>query len=97
VKLEPNEYLVIGAWRDRPDTLGQRCFLQPDASVHSLLMIRVARPQASEPKATAVASTSAKPGTSSGPLPLALQSIMPKRPPQPADLTRGQSPERNTP
>jgi hypothetical protein len=93
VTLRPSEYLVIGAWHDRADTLGQRCFLQQDAGLQSLLLIRVARPQTPDPKATAVASASAKPVNAAGPLPLALQSIMPKRPAPTPALTRSQSAE----
>jgi hypothetical protein len=85
--LEPNEYLVIGAWNDRRDTLGQRCFCDFEAGKQTLLVVRTARPQ-SDPRQQAVASKETKP--SSGPLPLALQSIMPKKPPQP-QLSRGQS------
>jgi hypothetical protein len=91
ISLEANEYLVIGAWRGSSDTLGQRCFLQPDANTQTLLVIRTARPQ-NDPRQTAVAGGAPR----SGPLPLALQSIMPKKPPQP-QLTRGQSGEATNP
>jgi hypothetical protein len=40
-----NEYLVIGAWLDRPDTLGQRCFIQSDtdAPIQRVLVLRALR------------------------------------------------------
>jgi hypothetical protein len=42
VTLAPNEYVVIGARLDRPDTLGQACFLRSDEQppVQRLLVIR---------------------------------------------------------
>ena len=46
VTLEPNEYVVVGAREDRPDTLGHRCFIRPDEKVprQRLLVIRTAGP-----------------------------------------------------
>ncbi len=40
-----SEYLVIGAWLDRPNTLGQRCFIQADMDppIQRLLVLRPAR------------------------------------------------------
>jgi hypothetical protein len=40
-----SEYIVIGAWLDRPDTLGQRCFMQADNDppIQRLLVLRVLR------------------------------------------------------
>jgi hypothetical protein len=90
IGLEPDEYLVLGCWPEPADSFGQQCFTNKAAGTQSILVLRVARPQV-DAKATAVATTSGSSGIS-GPLPLALQSILPKRPP-PA-VSRGQSGER---
>lgn len=48
VVLAPNEYVMIGARFDRPDTLGHQCFVRGDepAPVQRLLVIRTGRPKA---------------------------------------------------
>lgn len=45
VTLEPNEYVIIGARYDRPDTLGSQCFIckEPPAPAQRLLVIRTSR------------------------------------------------------
>lgn len=46
VTLAPNEYIVVGARYDRPQTLGHRCFVRKDTTppVQQLLVIRTTRP-----------------------------------------------------
>jgi hypothetical protein len=46
VTLAPNEYVLIGGRYDRPETLGQQCFLRADepTPVQRLLVIRTSRP-----------------------------------------------------
>ncbi len=50
VTLAPNEYVVVGARADRPDTLGHRCFVRADepVPVRRLLVIRTNRPAVTE-------------------------------------------------
>jgi hypothetical protein len=47
VTVTPNEYVVVGTWLDRVDSLGQRCFLARSADglapLQRLLVIRTAR------------------------------------------------------
>jgi hypothetical protein len=51
VTLAPNDYVLVGTRLERPDTLGQRCFLTTDgpAPVQRLLVIRTCRVQPSAP------------------------------------------------
>jgi hypothetical protein len=43
VTLAPNQYLVVGARTDLPDSLGYQCFLRRDQSLQRLLVIRASR------------------------------------------------------
>ena len=74
VTLAPNEFLVIGAGSDRPETLGYQCFVRPDESapVQRLLVIRTGRMAQNE---SVTNSEDASPFPSAAP-PLAIQAAL---------------------
>jgi hypothetical protein len=84
VVLKPNEYLVVGGWPTKPDSLGRHSFTEAESGHHRVLVLR----------GVPVAEPLTMSGDGKGPLPLALQSLMPskqdaRRPPK---EVRGQSP-----
>jgi hypothetical protein len=71
VTLAPNEYLVVGAREDRPDSLGCQCFIRRDETVpvQRLLVIRTCHVSGTRPDSLLDPFEE----TISHPLPLALQ------------------------
>lgn len=69
VVLKPNEYLVIGGWGSRTNSLGRHSFVEAQTGRHRLLVLRGI--PATEPLAAGL--------EGKGPMPLALQSLMPSR------------------
>jgi hypothetical protein len=55
VAVAPNEYVIVGARADHPETLGHHCFIRAQESVpvQRLLVIRTSRSTAGVPNATA--------------------------------------------
>jgi hypothetical protein len=74
VTLAPNEYVLVGAAFDRPQSLGYQCFIQEDdeSAGQRLLVIRTGRSTAEVREEPAPASPEAAASTSLSP-PLALQ------------------------
>jgi hypothetical protein len=69
--LGPNEYVLIGACYDRPDTLGHRCFIgkEPPNPAQRLLVIRTGRaPECAGITAGAAESDESLPPTQEAPL-----------------------------
>jgi hypothetical protein len=74
--LKPNEYVVIGGWNNKQQTLGQHSFVEKEHGRHRVLVLR------GVPAIEPLVGLEGK-----GPLPLALQSLIPSR----------QEPKRTTP
>jgi len=77
LEVAPNELLVLGCWPDRPDTLGQRCFLHEEngRTWQHLLVARVYVPGGrSLPGHAAAPNPQGR-----EPVPLAIQSAIPRR------------------
>ncbi len=88
ITLPPNEYLIVGGLVQQPGTLGHYSFVQDDMRSPGqwLLVVRSCRPQqVSAHHYSPVAQADGEPQSAKkrGPLPLALQSLLPRNQPAP--------------
>lgn len=93
LNLGSNDYVVIGGLVDHPETLGYSCFVEQggEQPVQYVLVIRTIRPNEDTHRTSAMVTTAG--AAPRRPLPLALQSIAPRRNPPATFQSRGQSPE----